>query len=452
VCRVTALDDDPLALVGATLRDRYVVTGVIGTGSQGATLDAVDKKEGRKVAIKRFRVKGARSWKDVELAEREADVLIGLDHRLLPRAFDRFEDQGSLYLVMDKIDGESLARQRLRRAEVVSFLRDAAEVLGYLHTRMPPVIHRDIKPANFVRRTWSAGTPRTPGGEFVLVDFGSVRARFEQRGGSTVVGTFGYMAPEQLQGRAMPATDVYAVGVSALVLLTGIEPEDLPHRGLGIDVSAALSSMAAHGDPLVSVLTRMVEPDPEERASSIAPLLPLLHDQPASPPPAPATPPAHRDRKQQRREQRRARKQRRREEKRARREGRRASGARPWPPLPRLLAVLTLTAWRIQVAIALLVLVPSLLHFLSLVFGPSLRRAAGRVRNAGRVAIDWLEIATDKVQGQEPRPARRIESDASGPVRVAEDEEAAQRTVDDVDQAIDEAIEEASREVRRKRR
>ena len=65
-----------------TLRaGRYAVIGVLGSGSQAETLDAVDKRDGRAVAIKRFQVRGAKSWKDVELAEREARVLATLDHR-----------------------------------------------------------------------------------------------------------------------------------------------------------------------------------------------------------------------------------------------------------------------------------------------------------------------------------------------------------------------------------
>src|SRR5688572_203787 len=72
---------------------RYAVTGMLGEGSQGETLEAVDKRDGRLVAIKRFRIKGAASWKDVELAEREAHVLSGLEHPSLPRYVEHFEEE-----------------------------------------------------------------------------------------------------------------------------------------------------------------------------------------------------------------------------------------------------------------------------------------------------------------------------------------------------------------------
>ena len=71
---------------------RYVISGTLGAGSQGETLEAVDKREGRPVAIKRFTIRGAKSWKDVELAEREARVLSSLDHPALPRYIEHFEE------------------------------------------------------------------------------------------------------------------------------------------------------------------------------------------------------------------------------------------------------------------------------------------------------------------------------------------------------------------------
>ncbi len=250
------------------LRDgRFVIVGSLGAGAQGHTFDGVDKREGRAVAIKRFDVRFAKTWKDAELAEREARVLSSLSHPRLPQYLDHFEQDGELYLVMEKIEGESLAALQKRggglsESEVLRLLHDASEVLDYLHRRTPPVIHRDLKPGNVIRR---------PDGSFAFVDFGAVRDKLRPEGGSTIVGTFGYMAPEQFQGRALPASDVYAIGATALSMLTGQQPEDFPHKGLAIDVRAALGD---RGDTrLAKALALMLDPDPDRRPARIAPVL-----------------------------------------------------------------------------------------------------------------------------------------------------------------------------------
>src|SRR5690606_26304067 len=142
----------------------------------------------------------------------------------------------------------------LRHNDVVHFLREMAVALDYLHHHSPPIIHRDIKPRNVIRR---------PDGHFTLVDFGSVRDKLRPEGGSTVVGTFGYMAPEQFQGRAMPATDVYATAATALAMLTALEPDQLPHQGLRIDVDAALD--ASVSPRLKRLLHQALNPDPDLR-------------------------------------------------------------------------------------------------------------------------------------------------------------------------------------------
>ncbi|MGH7285488.1 MAG: serine/threonine protein kinase, partial [Polyangiaceae bacterium] len=364
-----------------TLREgRFVVLATLGEGAQGRTFDCVDKREGRPVAIKELDVRGARAWKDVELAEREARVLKSLDHRKLPRYVDHFEENGKLYLVMEKIEGESLSSLRKRGAtlserQVLAFLRDAAEVLDYLHGRAPPVFHRDLKPGNVILR---------PDGSFAFVDFGAVRERLRPAGGSTIVGTFGFMAPEQFQGRALPGSDVYAIGATALSLLTGSEPEDLPHRGLAIDVRAALGG---RNDRLASVLAKMLDPDPDTRASRIGPLLAALDARAPSRPEMKTSesrayaPRANRHtRRSEARQARREEKAMRHAERRARR--RSARGPVPWPIA--LAFTLALSLGIVAVTLATQVILPILLELLALVLGlDSLRRAAARIQSGG---------------------------------------------------------------------
>jgi serine/threonine protein kinase len=278
---------------------RYTLLRALGEGSQAETWEARDngkaaqrpdprdlakdfdtyvrraKGEGKHdpnprglVAIKCFRVGKAKAWKDVELAEREATTLATLDHPNLPRYFEHFEEDGALYLVMEKIEGESLVPGKTQKVDVVRMLEDIGAALRYLHERSPSLVHRDVKPANIIRR---------PDGSYALVDLGAVRDRLKPAGGSTVVGTFGYMAPEQFQGRASPQSDLYGLGATALAMITGRQPEDLPHQGLGIDVRASLPRGTRR--TLAKALTAMLAPDPNDRAESVDEVVALLKNE-----------------------------------------------------------------------------------------------------------------------------------------------------------------------------
>jgi serine/threonine protein kinase len=414
-------------MAGTLRAGRYAVIGVLGAGSQAETFDAVDKQAGKAVAIKRFQVRGAKSWKDVELAEREARVLATLNHPNLPVYVEHFEEDGALYLVMEKIEGETLAAMRRRKAafshdEIAQFLRDADSVLGYLHSRAPAIIHRDIKPGNVIRRA---------DGSFAIVDFGSVRDQLKPEGGSTVVGTFGYMAPEQFQGRSLPGSDVYAVGATALALATGREPEELPHRGLAVDVPAALGRGA---EPwLVRALSAMLEPDPDKRASRVpAPgsgRRATASARTSTAPTARAGSPFSnqpdfkairdqgRDLRRRIREQNKELRQElktqvREETRRVRREvrsfqrsrrdqwQRHKHGAGPIAPLLIAAIVLALTVARIATWALFRVFLPTLLGLLALFFGRPLRRAAYRCREVGMSGDLGLQHAMRLVRGR----------------------------------------------------
>jgi tRNA A-37 threonylcarbamoyl transferase component Bud32 len=355
---------------------RYRVVGVLGEGAQAETFEAVDTKNGQPVALKRFLVRGAKSWKDVELAEREARVLAQLAHPKLPRYLDAFEEDGALVLVMEKVEGESLASLRKRggtldRNEVLRLLDELGQIFEYLHERAPAIIHRDVKPGNVIRK---------PDGSFALVDFGSVRDSLKPEGGSTVVGTFGYMAPEQFQGRALPQSDVYSLGATALAVLTGRDPEALPHRGLAIDVPAVLG----HDRPLADLLSRLLDPDPDRRPQRIRPLVAAVaqqrRHQPGPASPAPRNVPA------------------------------RAMG-HDGPRLPGgvilLIVLLGLAVARFSTAALFRVFLPILLTLLSLFFGGGLRRTAKQMRDIGERGDEGLRKAREAVFGATSRGDRR---------------------------------------------
>jgi hypothetical protein len=377
---------------------------VLGRGAQAETLWAEDTATQTQVAIKRFQVRGARSWKDVELAEREATVLSRLNHPGLPKYISHFEEDGALYLVMEKIEGVTLAELRERRAldqaTVARFLHDLAGTLSYLHGLSPPIVHRDIKPQNVILR---------PDGGFSLVDFGSVREKLRPEGGSTVVGTFGYMAPEQFQGRAGPATDVYGAGVTAIACLSGCEPEHLPHRGLAIDVPSALG---AHVDRAwVELLTHLVEPDPDKRPRALGPALSATLGRrrhaaamPTSGRSEATTGSGRAARKQARRAEKRALREARRERKAARRAARVERGHEGFLTRPQRIGVVLVFvagffALRGGLLGALLEVLPILLCGLAILFAVrgfrrrAARNAAEAKAEAEQSSDDWLERA-----------------------------------------------------------
>jgi len=118
-------------------------------------------------------------------------------------------------------------------------------------------VHRDIKPANIVM---------DDEGSLFVVDFGSVRALSKAGGGSTVAGTFGYMAPEQLQGTATAASDIYGLGMTLVHLLTGVPPEELPKVRLEPDYSDYVSPSKKFD----ATLRGMIAAVPDDRLQTAA--------------------------------------------------------------------------------------------------------------------------------------------------------------------------------------
>jgi hypothetical protein len=252
----------PLPIAG-----RYELVSLLGQGSFGRTYLARDLAEGgRKVAVKQLRTTDVEAWKQVELFDREAAALRSLRHQGIPEIFDHLRvahDRGEdAYLVMEYIEGTSLAQtiaqhEHLDPERLLELLYGLLDILDYLHERVPPVLHRDIKPANVLVR---------PGGAVVLVDFGAVRTVFRgaDEGGSTIVGTHGYMPFEQYMGHASPASDLYAVGATILHLATGRPPSEF----VGPDGHLRVPDELPGGPVLRAVLARMVAHAPGDRYAS----------------------------------------------------------------------------------------------------------------------------------------------------------------------------------------
>lgn len=274
----TAESAGPCPHCGANplLDGRYRLDRVLGRGGTGVTYAATRLEDGVTVAIKemplRAGVGGTGAAKAREMIEREVRVLRQLHHPQIPAHIeDMVTGSGksaALHLVQEFIPGEDLAHEmashRYDESEVLDVLIAILPVFVYLHGLSPPVIHRDVKPRNIMRAR-SEGGPGVDeaGARLVLLDFGAVRDAVVDRdlGGSTVAGTFGYMAPEQFRGDATPATDIYGLGALAVALLTRKEPHTLA------DASGALAwrKHARVSGPVGKILDRMLCRAPEQR-------------------------------------------------------------------------------------------------------------------------------------------------------------------------------------------
>jgi len=296
----------PLILGG-----RYLPVKLLGQGGFGAAFLARDRYTTslRQCVVKQFQPTGNLSPQQLAIAqglfEREAAVLedLGREHRQIPDSFAFFplvtpnrqgnHDEQFFYLVQEFIDGQDLeqelaARGPFSEGEVLEVLREILGVLAFIHSR--DVIHRDIKPSNIMRNQQ---------GRLFLLDFGAVKqvaSTAAVAGGvqnhSTGIYSMGFAPPEQMQGsQVYPSTDLYALGATCLVLLTGKSSQELfdPYqnawnwRGFAPQVS----------DRLVIILDKMMRPTPKDRFQSAEDVLRFLTPQPkpvaqAAPPPPPA--------------------------------------------------------------------------------------------------------------------------------------------------------------------
>ncbi|MGC1394104.1 MAG: serine/threonine-protein kinase [Coleofasciculaceae cyanobacterium] len=216
------------------------------------------------VVVKLLAFGGEVQWDDLKLFEREAQILKQLNHPRIPKYYDYFHiDERSLWfgLVQEYIPGSSLRAQinhgkHFTPKQVRQIAIEVLEILEFLHQLNPTVLHRDIKPSNLI---WGDDD------QIYLVDFGAVQDRAAKEGATfTVVGTYGYAPMEQFGGRAVPASDLYALGATLIHLLTGISPADLPQRHLRICYNDRVSLSSR----MENWIEKLIEPAPENRFKS----------------------------------------------------------------------------------------------------------------------------------------------------------------------------------------
>ncbi|HEY9641879.1 MAG TPA: serine/threonine-protein kinase [Coleofasciculaceae cyanobacterium] len=287
------------------LKERYIPLKLLGRGGFGAAFLARDRYTPamRLCVVKQFQPAGQLTADQLELAqklfEREGEVLEDLGrHPQIPDLYAFFEidpppgrvgKQSKLfYLVQEYIDGvtleDALAQTgRFSEADTTQMLTEILPVLKFVHDSGS--IHRDIKPSNIIRRR---------DGVYHLLDFGAVKqvtsgaAVGAQAGRSTGIYSAGFAPPEQMRGdRVYPATDLYALAVTCVMLLTGKNPDELYDN---YSDRWNWRAYAQVSDRLEAVLNRMLQAAPSQRFQSAAEVLQALQPPAAAPQPRPAPP------------------------------------------------------------------------------------------------------------------------------------------------------------------
>ena len=228
----------PSLPVGTILQNRYRVLSILGQGGFGRTYLAEDQgRFNERCALKELTPAQGGDYaldKSKELFQREAQILYQIQHPQIPQFRATFEQDQRLFLVQDYVEGQTyraLLDQRraqglaFSEGEALQFMRQLLPVMAHIHSK--GVIHRDIAPDNVILRQQDSKP--------VLIDFGVVKelaTRFQTMTTGvvqpTTVGKPGYAPIEQMQtGKAYPSSDLYSLAVTAVVLLTGREPQEL---------------------------------------------------------------------------------------------------------------------------------------------------------------------------------------------------------------------------------
>lgn len=259
--------------VGTVLGGKYEILKKIGQGGMSIVYLAMDTHLNKQWAVKEIKKSRNQNTKTLlKSLQREANILKMVDHPVLPRIVDIINYQGTVFVVMDYIEGrpmnEILKLEGAQSQEkVIEWAKDLCSALDYLHSLNPPIIYRDMKPSNIMLK---------PDGKVKLIDFGAAKELdVESIADTTALGTRGYAAPEQFgdsQGRGIyktdARTDIYSLGATLYHIVTGKNPSEPPY----------VMKPIREWNPLLSgglekIISKCTKPNPEDRYQNCAQLL-----------------------------------------------------------------------------------------------------------------------------------------------------------------------------------
>ena len=243
---------------GDILDGKYELLYIDDRGGMSKIWRALDTHVNKEWEIKEID-KTSKDYDD-EMIHREYEIMRRLDHPSIPRIVDIIDRDDTLYIVMDKVEGENLLRILQRgipkQETVVSWMLDVCDIITYLHSFDPPILYRDMKPSNIMLSRDQ---------RIKLVDFGISKDYDAGSEDTQPLGTRGYAAPEQWTKETDPRSDIYAIGKTMFHLLTGKDPSKMPltKKFPGIrDINPDLSS------GLERIVTKATEEDPDDRYQS----------------------------------------------------------------------------------------------------------------------------------------------------------------------------------------
>lgn len=248
-----------MAKIGNEIIDsKYEILKLLNTGGMNSAIYlALDKKLNRQWAIKKVRKSSSQT---TSMLMAEASIMKNLDHPMLPRIVGIEEDPKFFYIIMDFVQGENLktvvtSSGPQAQDTVVSWGVKLCDVLTYLHGK--GIVYRDMKPANIML---------SPDGNIKLIDFGIAREYKENASeDTTALGTEGYAAPEQYEGKGQTdaRTDVYGMGITLFQLLTGVNPSSYKENIFSIRLQNPNLSSG-----LDKIILKCTNKDPKKRYQS----------------------------------------------------------------------------------------------------------------------------------------------------------------------------------------
>ena len=236
------------------LAHKYQIISTLGKGGMSNVYLAKDLHMSTFWAIKEVMKNGDVYENSLRM---EANLILKLDHPALPRIVDIFEDETTICLVMDYIEGKNLNEIQVQREDVVlDWAQQICKALAYLHKQEPPIIYRDMKPENVMVKA---------DGTIKIIDFGTARTYKENKKKDTVIlGTRGYAPWEQYTNQTDARSDIYALGMTMYFMLTHKHPHTFDRN------------QSFCREDVKNIICKCVEMDPMDRFQNCEQLLQAL--------------------------------------------------------------------------------------------------------------------------------------------------------------------------------